>query len=290
MRDAHPGRPDGLRAIDRWTLGYVAFAAAAIFARTPRHPDLLPMLAANLLLAAVALAAPAARRRGGAAGFLGDFYPLLADLALYGELGLVNSAAGVSHDAVVQRWEEALLGGQVSRAWIRAWPSPCLSWVLHLGYLSYYPILGAAPLGLWLSGRRDAARRTLLLMMVGFYVCYAISLTFPVAGPRYVFPLARNAAAAVPPAVLTQRLLDGAAAWGTAFPSSHVAVSMLAALSALREWRPLGVTLLPPAILLTLGTVYGQLHYGVDALAGLAIAAAVYAGGAAVSLRGCEGA
>lgn len=272
-----PGRPCGLSAIDRWTLGYLAFATGAILVRTPRHPDLAAMLAANLLLAAVILAAPAARARGGGARVLGEFYPLLADLALYEEVGLVNAAAGVSHDALVQRWEQALFGTQVSHDWIRAWPWPGLSWALHLGYLSYYAIL-ATPLGLWLSGRRDGARRVLLRMMVGFYLCYAVSLALPVAGPRYVFPIARNAATAVAPARLAQRLLERGAAWGTAFPSSHVAVSLLAAVSALRELGPLGAALLPTALLLALGTVYGQFHYAVDALAGLAVAAAVLLG------------
>jgi len=38
-----------------------------------------------------------------------------------------------------------------------------------------------------------------------------------------------------------------------------------------RTLRPLGVVLVPLALLLSLGTVYGQLHYAVDALAGAAV-------------------
>jgi membrane-associated phospholipid phosphatase len=98
-----------------------------------------------------------------------------------------------------------------------------------------------------------------------------------VAGPRYLFPLAANAASDTAIARFTQRLLDDGAAWGTAFPSSHVAVSVVAAGVAVREWRPLGVVLLVAASLLTLGTVYGQFHYAVDAVAGAGLAAAVVA-------------
>jgi membrane-bound metal-dependent hydrolase YbcI (DUF457 family) len=76
-------------------------------------------------------------------------------------------------------------------------------------------------------------------------------------------------------AVLTQRLLERAAAWGTAFPSSHVAASLVASVSAWRGLKPLGAPLVVLAVLLTLGTVYGQFHYAVDALAGAALAAAV---------------
>jgi membrane-associated phospholipid phosphatase len=40
-------------------------------------------------------------------------------------------------------------------------------------------------------------------------------------------------------------------------------------------WRALGAVLVPLALLLCAATVYGQLHYAVDAVAGAAIAAAV---------------
>jgi membrane-associated phospholipid phosphatase len=148
---------------------------------------------------------------------------------------------------------------------------------MHAAYLSYYAILAGAPLGLWLSGRREAARQTTLAMMTAFYLCYAAFLAFPVAGPRYAFAPADNAATRVPLARLTHRLLEGGSAWGTAFPSSHVAVALVAAVCAYRAWRTLGAPLVALAVLLSLATVYGQLHYGTDALAGATLAAAVLA-------------
>ena len=69
-------------------------------------------------------------------------------------------------------------------------------------------------------------------------MCYAVFLAFPVAGPRYLFPPAVNAATTVPAAAVTHRLLQGASAWGTAFPSSHVAVALVAAVCAWRGFRP----------------------------------------------------
>jgi membrane-associated phospholipid phosphatase len=187
----------------------------------------------------------------------------------------VNAAGSVSHDARVQRWEAQLFGGQPSLEWIRSFPSPAWSTLMHGAYLSYYLILAAAPLGLWATGRRGETRRTILLTMTTLYVCYAAFLAFPVAGPRYLFPAPENAAAAVPAAVLTRLLLEGASAWGTAFPSSHVAAALVAAACAWRALRPLGAALVPAALLMSLATVYGQFHYAVDALAGAALAAAV---------------
>jgi membrane-associated phospholipid phosphatase len=152
-----------------------------------------------------------------------------------------------------------------------------MSTAMNEGYLSYYFILAGAPLALWATGRRDGARRVTLAMMATFYVCYAVFQLFPVAGPRYSFPPADNPATQALLARATQRLLDGGAAWGTAFPSSHVAVSLVAAGTAAREWRPLGAVLLAAAAVLALGTVYGQLHYAVDAAAGILLAAGVLA-------------
>ena len=103
-------------------------------------------------------------------------------------------------------------------------------------------------------------------------------LLFPVVGPRLVFPAADNAATQTAIAQLTARFLDQVAAWGAAFPSSHVAVSVAATAAALREWRALGLALVIPTTLLALGSVYGQFHYGVDALAGLGVGLAVAAG------------
>ena len=54
-----------------------------------------------------------------------------------------------------------------------------------------------------------------------------------------------------------------------------MAVSSVASLSALGFWRRFGVWLVAVSALLALGTVYGQFHYAVDALAGLAVGIAM---------------
>ncbi|MBK6424105.1 MAG: phosphatase PAP2 family protein [Gemmatimonadetes bacterium] len=74
------------------------------------------------------------------------------------------------------------------------------------------------------------------------------------------------------PARLVYRTLARGSAYGAAFPSSHVAATLVAAAAAWRGWRPLGAMLIPPAVLLTVGVVYCQMHYAVDALAGTGLA------------------
>ena len=108
---------------------------------------------------------------------------------------------------------------------------------MHAAYLSYYAILAAlAARPVAVRPARAPRARRCFAMMAAFYLCYTAFLLFPVAGPRYLLPAAENAATAVPAARLTHRLLERGSAWGTAFPSSHVAVALVAAVCA---WRAL---------------------------------------------------
>ncbi len=266
----------GLSAVDLVTLLYAAVATAAVlaFSRSD-HAGWNWLLTANALLAMLALIAPAARRAGLVGRFIGDWYPMVLLGGLYAEVGILNFDLGYQHDLLIQRLELWVFGSQLSYRWIREMPNPLLSWLLHGCYLAYYAILYGSPLGLWLSGRHEAARRTIFVVMVTFYGCYVVFLFFPVAGPRYAFELAHNAATDVWPARVAQWVLDRGDSWGAAFPSSHVAAAVVAAVCALRYWRPLGLALAPLTVGLVVSVVYGQFHYAVDAVAGLVVAALV---------------
>jgi membrane-associated phospholipid phosphatase len=262
-------------AIDLATLAYAGVATIAL--GLSFRGDVIPgwpwLLVAHALLVALVLLAPRARAAGPVGRFLGDWYPMLLLAALYGEIGVLTLDAGFQNDLPIQRLEAWVFGSQVAYRWIRELPNPALSWVLHASYLAYYPILYASPLGLWLVGRRDASRHTIFAVMATFYLCYIAFLFFPVAGPRYAFDAAHNAATDVWPARFAQWLLDRGDSWGAAFPSSHVAASVVATGMALRYWRALGLVLLPFTGGLILAVVYGQFHYAVDAMAGLVVAA-----------------
>jgi membrane-associated phospholipid phosphatase len=65
--------------------------------------------------------------------------------------------------------------------------------------------------------------------------------------------------------------LASGSSYGAAFPSYHVAATVTAAIASYRGSRRLGLLLVVPTVLLTVGVVYCQMHYGVDAVAGLGI-------------------
>jgi membrane-associated phospholipid phosphatase len=206
---------------------------------------------------------------------LGGAYGLLLTLAYYTQLGILATDVGHLHDQLVQRWEAALFGGQVSVTWHARAPSLALSWVMHFCYGSYYWLAALPPLFLFFRRSQAAFERGAFVVTLAFYVCYTVFALFPVAGPRYFYGNATGPIAELLPARIVHALLEGGSAYGTAFPSSHVAVSWCAVLSLWRDARGLALLLAPIALGLALGAVYGQFHYGVDALAGAALALAL---------------
>jgi membrane-associated phospholipid phosphatase len=207
---------------------------------------------------------------------LHDLYPLVLLVAFYAEFGIIGDDLGyvsvLERDGVVQRWEETLFGMQISYEWIRRAPSVFWSGVFHLAYALYVPLVVLGPILLTVRGRREAARRVLFTTLLAYVACWIVFVLWPVAGPNYAFEHPTGAVRAVWSARLVYAVLDGGSSFGSAFPSSHVAATVAAVGALWSEWRTLAAAFLLPAALLVVGTVYCQMHYGVDALAGLAVA------------------
>jgi len=230
-------------------------------ANQDRTPPLLHAAALALSLLVLALGTRAPR-------LVRDWLPLALGPYLYIELRWLIEGAGRPHsDAMVLAWERALMGGDPSSTWAPAWPNQVLSEVLHLCYASYYALVLVPPMLLYVRGRRPDFAQTLLALAIVYAACFITYIGFPVDGPRYL--LGAAAAPEGPIRSMVLHLLAEGSSRGTAFPSSHVAASVVASLCALRADRRVGW---PVALLtagLTLGTVYGGFHYVVDALAGI---------------------
>lgn len=275
-----------------------------------RHVVLLAATLAALAAAAWARAGLVARRgrpraRAIILVLLSSFaawLPLVAVPALYAELPLV--AAGLAgaatpfapmHDATVVRWELALfgplLGGSPSTVLAERAPWTALSELLHLAYLAYYAIIYVPPALLWWEATRrregagaiSAAARpraaydaSALTVLLAFVLCYVAFAVFPVQGPWYTWGTGgpRGLPLSGPVRTFVQGLLVAGSSRGTAFPSSHVAVSVAQAVALSRVAPRLAWAVGPTTALLALGAVYGGYHYGVDAIAGAVVGAA----------------
>jgi membrane-associated phospholipid phosphatase len=263
-----------LRAVDLLLLIYLAIVSVVAALRTARQPGCWWLLLAHALFL-VLLVLITRPGLGPVGRTLRELYPLFLLPGLYSELDILNSAAAPVHDALVQRWELLVFGSQVSRDWWQAAPSTFWSTALHAAYLSYYLIISAPALYFAWKGDVAAVRRFVLIVITTFITCYLFFIFFPVAGPYYEFPHPAAWFTANLPARLAYDALATGSSYGAAFPSSHVAAALAATLAATRASRRLGLVLLIPTALLTVGVVYCQMHYGVDALAGLLVGGVV---------------
>jgi membrane-associated phospholipid phosphatase len=227
-------------------------------------------------VAAFALAAAATSYDRPPLGTLRAWLPLALGPFLYIELRWLIEGVGRPHaDLLVQGWERMLFASNPAVTWAPSLPMPWLSELLHFAYASYYLLVYVPPLVLYAREQRDEFAATMFALAVVYGVCFVTYLFFPVDGPRFL-----GGPAAAPDGPIRSfvlHLLAAASSRGTAFPSSHVAASVVASLCALRYQPRVGVPVALLTVGLGLGTVYGGFHYAVDALAGAVVGVAAWA-------------
>jgi len=205
------------------------------------------------------------------------FYPVALTPLLYVELAPLNQLQAPGYfDSTVMKWEELLFGGQLAMVFSDWYGRLWFSEMLHLGYFSYYFIVPGAAVAAYLLKGPRALERASFTIALAFFVCYLSFSVFPVAGPRYDFPQIAGEAADGKLFWLVHMILESGSSKGTAFPSSHVAATMSAWFATGRESKRVFWIMAPFAVSLTLGTVYGRFHYGIDATLGLVVAMAAY--------------
>lgn len=259
-----------LKLIDRLMLVYLGIVSIIAVLRLDSKPYAPWVIGANLLTAGLILLLhqPGLGRVGRT---VRDIYPVLLLPALYGALDLLNGLDVKSWDPAIQRVEEAIFGTQVSRTWWQNSPSVFWSTLLHGVYFSYYLIVPFPPIYFLSRRQSDRARTAVTMVVATFLVCYVVFLLVPVAGPYYEFPRPEGRFVENWAARLVYGTLSVGSSYGAAFPSSHVAATAAATIATWLGSPRLGALLLIPTILLTVGVVYCQMHYAVDAISGILI-------------------
>jgi len=244
---------------------YLTLATWPVWRYTAASGTTLPLVIHLTILGytLVLLAAPVRLRRPAL-----DCLTLTIGPLMYIELRWIIPGFGLPHrDAVVIGWEHMLFPSNPSATLAPRLHVAALSELLHLAYASYYLLIYLPPIALFLRGRRDAFVSTMLALTVVYGVCFVTYALFPVDGPRYLVGAAAAPEGPIRSFVLT--LLDRGSSRGTAFPSSHVAASLVSSLCALRHQRRVGIAVTLVTVALTFATVYGGFHYAVDALVGV---------------------
>lgn len=282
LRATGPLPDEAVPAGDRLLASYLAVTAAMAAATLTGTGAAL----AALHLAAVAGLWALGRSslpRGQVLRFVRLFLPVVVTPILYTELQTLNQLVNPGYlDGLVQGWEAAVFGEQLSVTAARRLPSLWLSEALHFGYLSYYLVVPAAAVAIYLRAGDRGLERAAVTVGLAFFLCYLVFAVFPVAGPRYEFAPIRGPASEGPLFAAVHGILEAGSSKGTAFPSSHVAAAAAALLATWRDARRAFWILLVPVALLTLGTVYGRFHYAIDAVAGLAVAGLAFGVSSAV--------
>ena len=89
-------------------------------------------------------------------------------------------------DAFFAQAEQSLFGCQPALTFSRDYPSPVVSELLSLGYVSYYPMIGAIAF-YYFFWRYERFLRTSFIILASFFLFYVIFIALPVAGPQFYY-------------------------------------------------------------------------------------------------------
>jgi membrane-associated phospholipid phosphatase len=204
--------------------------------------------------------------------------PFLIAIAIYTNL----------HDTIhfvnpndVQDWflrADIWLFGVEPTIWAQQFYRPWLTELLSFCYASYLPSTILIPLVLYIRRKDLEARETLLGIVLCFYWGYLLYILFPTVPPRLwiVNLYSRDFEGGMLLAAQRAMVSISESSSRAAFPSLHIAITLLTLTYAFRFVRKLFWVLLPLGIGLIVATIYLRHHYAVDLLAGIPLAILAY--------------
>ena len=209
--------------------------------------------------------------------FLRDWYPLSTIALFYFEMGKLTQMVFQHYfDETIIRWEKRVFKGMPSLDLSDRFPSVILSEILHLCYFTYYVIAVFLAAWLYFEGRIGPFQETVFFETLTFNLSLLCYPFLPTTGPRYLFEKIQGPLSKGFFFKLTHAIVSRGSSKGTAFPSSHVSLSVIVLLCAFRYDSTAFLILLPMCVGLTLSTIYGRFHYAIDALVGAVLAGIVF--------------
>jgi membrane-associated phospholipid phosphatase len=139
-------------------------------------------------------------------------------------------------------------------------------------YMTYFFFLVIVPGALYFARERAAFWTTMTATAMAHYTVYVIALLFPIESPYFALASVNTKPLVGGPFTATIELVEHyGRVHGAAFPSAHVAGSMVAIWAAARYRRAIFWVCLPFFVGMCLATVYGRYHYVADVLAGIVV-------------------
>ena len=292
----------GLLSFEWVAFGYLAFTVLMMIILWDKLTNAEDMIKGRIQFVLVTLALWAVYRLWpcrltiflrilGQMAFLGWWYPDTYEI----------NRALPNLDHLFAGWEQSLFGCQPSLLFSQKITYGWFSELMCLGYVSYFPLMLITYLYYFFK-RYKEFQMTAFVMLGAFFVYYVVFVLLPVTGPQFYYLAvgSEKIAAGIFPNIgdwfLTHSERMAAPGWTdgfwyhmldlthdagerptAAFPSSHVGVTTVVMLLALRtRSKGLIFTILPFYILMCLSTVYIYAHYAIDAIAGMVTGVLLY--------------
>ena len=196
--------------------------------------------------------------------FIHAWYPVLLLIYLYSESGLINNLFfPVPLDPILISLDKLIFRCEPAVVLPLKFNYPFLMEYLHFSYFTYYlylPVIG----GMFYFKDRQVFEEFVFAVSLTLLSCYLLFIFFPTIGP---IPLRHGLYRGF--FVCLMDLIYRFDIPGGAFPSSHVAVTVVCMVMVLRKRRILGMIFMPLVASLIVSTVYCRYHYAVDAAAGI---------------------
>jgi membrane-associated phospholipid phosphatase len=263
------------------TYAYLAWLEAIVilFHRNVSHAPryIFVHLAIGVCVGLLVQRAPTSRNV--AVQLVRHWYPLPLYIFFFEELqGLVHAIFPGWFDRWLIQFDFNLAGVHPS-VWLARFENPALNDVMQFAYMTYFLFLVMLPAILYFEKNFAAFWTVMTATALAHYSVYVVAVLFPVESPYFSLVSLHSTPLAGGPFTVTIELIERyGRVHGAAFPSAHVAGSMVAILAA-RRYKPwLYWICLPFFAAMCIATVYGRYHYIADVIAGIAVGASGWAG------------
>ena len=269
-------------AFERVTFVYLAWTLSLLFAFHDNIPHAAKYAPLHIFIAvAIAqLAWSASRSPSTTLQLARHWYPLPLYIFFFEELQALVHAI---HRGWFDRWLiqfDYNLAGLHPSVWLARFANPALNDAMQFAYMTYFLYLVILPAILYIQKDHLAFWTVMVSTAIAHYSVYVIAVLVPVESPYFALASLNPTTLKGGAFTATIELIEHfGRVHGAAFPSAHVAGSMVAILAAWR-YRPwLFWLCLPFFTTMCVATIYGRYHYVADVLAGLALGAAAWAAG-----------
>ena len=210
--------------------------------------------------------------------FFRCFYPQIFFGPLFTESIILSGPAmgGRTHDPFFSRLDGLVFGYQPAMDFSAAFGhAPWVNEVMFASYFSFYMVMAVTPWIPWMRGDEAEGEREVSILAGFMLVVYVFYVFFRVVGPKHYFPNLDNYAALRGGFFthLEGGILSAATTTGAAFPSSHVAVSLMMTSFVAKTARRILPLYILDSCLIALATIYLYAHWAVDVAGGIVAAA-----------------